>query len=481
MYFFNKIKLFLKRPSFRTLGLAVLMLAVCVIFALKTAPEYTSLDDVLKAGEITLITRKNTHCYYLYRGQTMGFEHDLAQAFADYLGVGLKVRFIEKTEDMIDSLTDGTGAFVAANMTKASEKERQIVFPDGYMTIQQYIITHRSHARIKRIKDLTGKTVRVGKGTYQQEIAEDLVKQGIDLDVQFVDDMSMEKLIQQVAQEKIEATIADSNIALLCRRHYPQVVISDVPGMERKLSWAVNSNAVKLLGRINSFFRTIKENGTFKEIYDRYYAGVDNFDYVDLMRYHRKLKKTLPLYSPLVKEIAGRYGFDWRLIAAQMYQESRFNPRAKSYADAYGLMQLRPSTAKSHGVQNILDPVQNITAGVKQLKYLYDYFEGTKEEQDRLFMALATYNIGQGHMWDARNLAEKKGLDPNKWTSLSRTLPLLEKQKYYKNTVYGYCRGSESVKYIKKIRLYYDILKYKEIEYTRAGNQEPQVKSRASS
>jgi membrane-bound lytic murein transglycosylase F len=142
-----------------------------------------------------------------------------------------------------------------------------------------------------------------------------------------------------------------------------------------------------------------------------------------------------------------------------MYQESHFNPKARSHAGAYGLMQLTENTAKFYGVSDIYNPEENIEAGVRQLRYLYDYFHEA-EGEDRIYLSLAAYNIGQGHLKDAQRLAAKQQLDPNKWSSVSQTLPLLRQSKYYKESVYGYCRGDEPVRYVKQTMLYYDILKY---------------------
>ncbi|MBC8392567.1 MAG: transglycosylase SLT domain-containing protein, partial [Deltaproteobacteria bacterium] len=200
------------------------------------------------------------------------------------------------------------------------------------------------------------------------------------------------------------------------------------------------------------------------KIYSRYFKDIDIFDYVDLRTYHRRIKTRLPRYKEVIKEVAERYGFDWRLIAAQIYQESHFNPAAKSHAGAAGLMQLTRKTAESLGVKKIFNPTENIIAGVNHLKNLYDHYDKAKG-WERLYIALAAYNIGQGHVWDARRLAEKLNFDPNKWSSLVKTLPMLRYRKYNKNAKYGYCRGTEPVNYVKQILIYYDILKRQGIEY----------------
>lgn len=449
---------------------ALMVLALTSFFCLyyfyryNTESKFTTLEEILEAGKITVITRNSAHCYYLYKDQAMGFEYDLAKAFADYLGVKLNVKTAEMWEEMVSALTDGTGAFIAASTTATPKRREQVAFSNGYMAVWQHIIVHRNNPGISRAEDLAGKTVHVREGTSYQELLEALRKDGIDLVIKLHNDLPTEELIRQVEEEEIEITIAYSNIALLNRMYYPRTVIASAIGEKEYLRWATSHGADRLLERINSFFEMIKENGEFEEIYNRYYANVGFFDYVDLRAYHRRLETELPRYKPIIKEAAKRHGFDWKLIAAQMYQESHFNSKARSHAGALGLMQLMPRTARSLGVKNIFDPVENINAGVQYLSNLYDLF-GNVNSPDRLLIALAAYNVGRGHIFDAQNLARKKNLDPYRWLSLSKTLPLLSQRKYYKHARHGYCRGREPVKYVRQIMIYYDILRHHGIEY----------------
>jgi membrane-bound lytic murein transglycosylase F len=278
------------------------------------------------------------------------------------------------------------------------------------------------------------------------------------------EDVPTEELIQKLSDREIDVTIVASNIAILNRRHYPLAVMKGTIGAEEQLGWAVNPKAHQLRESINAFFHTIKENGKFDEIYNKYYGDTEDFDYIDLSAFHRRIKTRLSRYSPFIKAAARDHGFDWRLIVAQIYQESHLNPWARSRAGARGLMQLLPRTAKSLGVKDIYNPVENINGGVQYLKKLYDLYDKA-EDEDRLRISLAAYNIGQGHISDARRLAIRMKLNPDQWSSLSTTLPLLRYKKYYKKAKYGYCRGTEPVKYIKQIMIYYDLLKRQGIEY----------------
>ena len=432
----------------------------CVLFVyLNSKPD--ELTNILQKGSITVITRNNPQCYMLGKDQIMGFEYELAKLFADYLGVDLKINPDEKWDSMISALNSGRGSFIAANMTITNKRQQQAAFSNGYISTRQYVIVRRNNTDIKKVEDLAGKTVHVRKGTSYQKRLELIKKDGIDITIKLHDNTPTYELIQQVAKRTIEATVADQNIALFNRKYYPRATPAFPISDDQYLGWAVKQSSKKLLNKINLFFDKINANGKFDEIYNKYYAGIDNFDYVDLIKYHIRLKTRLPKYRPIIMEAAEKHDFDWKLIAAQIYQESHFDPLAASHSGAFGLMQLMFSTAASLGVEDLFDPVQNINAGVLYLKILYDHFDKA-DSPDRLYLALAAYNIGQGHILDARNLARQTNLDPDKWQSLKKTLPLLQYRKYYKNSKYGYCIGTQTLNYIKQIMLYYDILQHRE-------------------
>lgn len=442
----------------------LLFLSACEINPSNETIETTSLEKILEKGELTVLTRNNSHCYYFYRDQELGFEYDLVKAFADFLGVALNIRIAERWEGMIPELIDGSGDLIAASMTITPKRNEKVLFSNGYLEIQQHLIVHRDNYAVRTIEDLSGRSIHIRKGTSYQERLEALATQISDLDIVLHDDVPTEEFIRQVAQKEIDITIADSNIALLNRRYYPQAIMAGPLGEEESLGWAVHPKASALQDQINLFFKQIKENGRHEELYRKYYAEVERFDYLDLKAYHRRLATRLPKYQPIIMAAAKEFGIDWRLLAAQMYQESHFRRYARSHAGAYGLMQLTRRTAKSLGVKQLYDPEQNIFAGVEHLRNLIDYFD-IEHNSDRLDIALAAYNIGQGHVRDAQKLAIKLRLDPQKWTSIEKTLPLLRYRQYYKDSTYGYCRGTEPVTYVKQIRVYYDILKRQAIAF----------------
>jgi len=443
-------------------------LSACGLYIYLFTPEpppEQSLDRILRTGKITVLTRNNANCYYLYRGQPMGFEYDLAKSFADYLGVRLEIKVAERWEGMIPDIQTGEADMIAADLTITAKRLRQVAFSDGYLTTRQQILTNRYHPGIHRPEDLAGQTVHVRRGTSYQERLEEMRETGIDVDIRLHVDVPTEELIRQVSIGDIGITIADEHIAQLNRRYYPRARIVAAVSDNQKIGWALHKQAGKLRRRINRFLKMIKTDGSYKAIYDRYFSNLEMFDYVDARSYHRRLRTRLPSYQDIIETAAELNDFDWRLIAAQVYQESHFDPAARSHAGAFGLMQLTIPTARSLGVTEILDPRQNIQAGVLHLKMLHDFFHRSLEP-DRTYIALAAYNVGQGHLRDARDLARQFDLDPDRWASLEQTLPLLRYRKYYSKSLYGYCRGTEPVNYVRQIYFYYDILKRRGIEYT---------------
>jgi membrane-bound lytic murein transglycosylase F len=416
-----------------------------------------SLQKVRKSKQITVITRSNAHCYYVYREQAMGFEYDLAKAFADHLGVKLKVKTFPWA-DMIKALNEGKGDFIAASKTITASRKELVDFSDGYLTVQQRVIVHENNHAIEDVADLSGKTVHVRRATSYEERLSELRHQGLDLTVRVHDDIPTEELIRQVADKEIEVTVADSNIAQLNLRYYPTVRIGVPIEETQSLGWAVKKRDRSLLKAINGFFKRIKSDGTFDDIYRDYYGDEQVFDRFDLKKFHQRIKTRLPTYQSIIKEAATMHGFDWRLIAAVTYQESQFNPRAKSHRGVRGLMQLTQATARELGVTNRLDPYQSIMGGVKYLKRLYKRYDKA-EEPDRTFIALASYNVGPRHILSAQRIARKRGFNPNKWSSLEQTLPQLCYEDYIRQSKHGYCRGTEPVRFVNRIRTYYDILR----------------------
>ena len=422
-------------------------------------PSSNSLERILESGKITMITQNDAATYYIYRDEAMGFEYDLAKAFADHLGVELEV-ITPKWNDMIPALIDGRGDFIAANMTITPSRRRVVDFSRGYMEVQQQVLVRKRYRGIQDIDDLEGKLIHVREGTSYEDRLLGLVAEGRDIFIQTHPDLPTEELIRRVAHEEILVTVADSNIALLNRRYYPDVKIAFPINDEESLGWAVRKGDRELLEKINLFFDTIEDNGIYGTVYERYYAGVEMLEYVDVKKFHQRIETRLPPFKPIIEDASSKHGLDWKLVAAVIYQESQFNPRARSHTGVRGLMQVTRRTAAEMGITNRLDPAQSVWAGVKYLAGLYDRFDDIPEDRNRMLFALASYNVGYGHVRDAQGLAVEMEMDPGKWSSMEKVLPLLSYPKYYQRTRYGYARGSEPVRYVERVMLFYDILRW---------------------
>ncbi|NVL90900.1 MAG: membrane-bound lytic murein transglycosylase MltF [Desulfobacterales bacterium] len=465
---FIKQAMKVERAPFLVLKKFFFFLLIGPLFLGACGKDNTALDRIMESGTITIITRNDAHCYYTYRGQEMGFEYDLAKAFADFLGVKLKVKVPESRDQLLPLLDKGAGEVVAASITTTPSGLELADFSKRYISVQQMVITHKKDTNIRSMNDLVGKNIHVCRGTPYEARLRTIEKMDPGVIITARDDVSTEDLIRGVAEGKIEITVADSNVALLNRRYYPDIRIAFPIKKPQPLCWAVKKGGKALLNEINEFFDTIEEDGTFLDIYNRYYAYVERFDHLDIKRFQHRMETRFPKYMKTIKEAAKLYRFDWRLIAALIYQESQFNPWAKSFSGVRGLMQLTLPTAMEMGVKNRLNPQESIMGGVRYLKMLYDVYDNATEP-DRTLIAFAAYNVGKGHVIDARTLASKMKLDPNKWSSLEKTLPLLSDPKYYKKSRFGYCRGREPVSHVQRILTYYNILKKEAIKYRTKG------------
>ena len=423
------------------------------------APAGT-LDRILQSGTLRVITTDSVSTYHLYQGKATGFEYDLALEFAKYLNVELDV-VVPGWNNLFSYLQQGKGDLIAAGLAITHNRLEQYSFSIPYMSVQQRVIHHNLNFGPRNMEDLTFRTFHIRRGTSYQDRLAELKSTGIDFNYILHDNIPTEELVRMIQEQDIRFTIADSNIALLCQRYYPDISIG-IPVQEAEsLAWAVRKDDIQMLQAVNRFFLHAHREGILKRISDKYYDNIREIDTYDLKTFHKRLKTRLPLYKEIIMEEAAVYGFDWRLMAAVIYQESHFNPNATSFTNVKGLMQVTQATAREMGIKNRRNPRQSIKAGIKYLDRMYQRFEYIQDNYQRMLFALASYNVGYGHVLDAIKIAEKKGWDAQDWQGLKQALPLLSKAKYYKKTKYGYARGWEPVHYVERILTFFDILKQK--------------------
>jgi len=427
--------------------------------------DLTRIERIKKTGVLRLITNNSINTYYFYNGKPTGFEYDLAREFARFLNVDIDI-VTPGWNNIFSYLEQGKGDFIAAGLAITRERLEKVNFSIPYMTIQQHIVHHKLVFGPKNIEDLAFRTIHVRRGTSYHSRLEEIKNSGVDVNYILHDNTPTEELIGMVYDREIKFTVADSNIAYLNQRHFPDIRIG-IPIQEKEsLAWAVNKNDSQMLEQINKFFLYANETGILKQISDKYYANIEDTDPFDLKRFHQRIKTRLPKFKKIIVEESKKYGFDWRLVAAVVYQESHFNPKAKSFTNVRGLMQVTTITAEEMGIKNRLNPSQSIKAGIKYLDKMVKKFDYLEDEYEKILFGLASYNIGYGHVSDAIKIAKNMGLDETKWQSLKTSLPLLSKSKYYKKTKHGYARGWEPLQYVERILIYYDILKQKKIKET---------------
>ncbi|MFP4309258.1 MAG: transglycosylase SLT domain-containing protein [Desulfococcaceae bacterium] len=425
----------------------------------KPAPT-SPLETVLETGRITLVTRYGPTTYFSYRDRPDGFEYQLARAFADYLGVELAVHVAPGWTDIRRALSEIPGAFAAPGLPLPGDGIPDLAATAPYLTLRHHIILGPAVPEaVESPADLAGQTVHLPARSAAEPVLEALRRDGLAVEVRIHPDLPGEELIRQVAAGTLPATAAPGHVALLNRRYYPETRIAAPVGPPRRLRWLAPEDGTALLARMEEFFVAARRTGRFQEIYDRHFDAPPPPQTLAVEPFLRGMAEKAGPFLPHIQSAAAEHGFDWRLIAAQIYQESRFRPDARSPAGAVGLMQLMPDTARNLGVADIRNPAENIAGGVRHLRKLYNFFDGAAGEADRLRMALAAYNVGQGHLLDARNLARRQGRDPERWAVLAETLPLLRDERYYRDALYGYCRGTEPVNYVRRITAYADVLR----------------------
>ncbi len=440
-------------------GVLRYVLVAGVIFSLGSCSNDPGRLEKIKArGELVVLTRNAATTYYESREGTLGVEYEMAKAFANSLGVN--ARFIAKVDvsDLFSAIKDGSADIAAAGLTHTEERDAHYVFGPTYQTVMQQLVCRRGGKKPKNISELAGVNIKVPLNSSYVSQLEKIKIQHPDINWLAVEDVSTEALLSQVWLKRIDCTVADSNIVAINRRYYPELSVRFNITKPEPLAWVIANDADDLNDEINNWFESYTASGKLADVMHRYYGYIELFDYVDVRAYQRKIKSKLPKYLKTFKTAATKYNIPWTLLASQAYQESHWRPYAKSPTGVRGLMMLTRTTAKELGIKNRLDPIASIMGGAYYLNKLRKRLPETVSEPDRTWLALAAYNVGMGHIWDARKLAKQLNRNPDSWQDLATVLPLLTVKKYYKKLKYGYARGNEPVNYVKNIRNYQDIL-----------------------
>ena len=414
--------------------------------------------------ELVVLVRNSPTTRFLGAdGKFSGIEQDMLEMFAKDLGVRLRVIERSTFADILPALRRNIAHLAAAGL-HATDTPRGLIFGPAYLSVQKVVAYNTEGSRPRSVRDFTGKRVAVVAGSSsadQLRLERANVPDLVWDEVPVADSMT---LLDQLSDGEYDFVVTDSNIVELAQNLSPNIGRAFSLGGPETLAWALPNDADPLLvNQVHDFFERINANGSLRILLDRYYGHIERLNQADVFAFLQRRTSILPQYRPVFQEAQELTGIDWRLLAALGFQESHWDPLATSPTGVRGLMMLTSGTADRMGVTNRLDARQCIIAGARYLKMLKDALPERIGEPDRTWMALAAYNVGYGHLEDARILAKRAGLNPDSWFDLRKTLPLLARSDYYTTVKRGFARGGEPVILTENIRNYYDsLVRYEE-------------------
>ena len=462
----------MKESVIKTILLIFLFISSGIYF--EKSPEIQiSLDDldiIKEKGKIVVLTDYNSTSYFIYRGQPMGYQYELLQELADYFGLQLEVIVSNDLDHSFNKLENGDVDLIAANITITKQRKQIMDFTIPHSKTRQVLVQRKpdkwenpdkkSHesSLIRDQLDLAGKTVYVQANSSHAFRLHNLSDE-IGENINIVEaNEEVEHLISLVAKGEIDYTVSDENVAQVNQNYYQNIDVETPLSFHQNLAWAVRKNSGKLLTEINEWLTQFKETREYKLIYAKYFQNNRSAHIVE-SDYYALTSGRISAYDDYIKTYSEELGWDWRLIASLMYQESRFQPNVRSWAGAFGLMQLMPSTANRFGINHNSSHEQQIRAGIKFLTWLEEKLDFIEDREEKIKFTLAAYNVGLGHIIDARNLAEKNGSNPDIWEdSVDKFLLSKSDPKFYNDPVvkYGYCRGKETYAYVRDIMERYE-------------------------
>ncbi len=440
----------------------ILILIVFVIAIFGIAHHHYSpslLQQIKHNGELVIITRNSPSTYYIGNEGPTGFEYELASLFADYLKVKLSVIVHNEFHQILPAVVDGKAHIGAAGITRTKQRETYVDFGPDYLQVTTQVAYQGGKKRPKTIEDLDDKEIAVVKGSTHAQILQDHKEFFPYLEWHEYPDLNPEELMQLVSEGLIDYTVADSNELALSRRYFPKLRVGFNLGKEQSLAWAFKkSEDISLQKSAQKFFAEITNNGTLTQLSEKYFGHINDITPADSHTFIKHVKERLPRYENIFKEAALEFDLDWRFLAAISYQESLWRSNAVSPTGVRGLMMLTRNTAKQLQINNRADPLASVLGGTEYYLVMRDKIPLRINDPDRTWFALAAYNVGFGHLEDARILTQKAGDNPDLWSDVRKYLPLLSKRKWYEKTRFGYARGKEPVVYVQNIRNYFDLL-----------------------
>jgi membrane-bound lytic murein transglycosylase F len=428
--------------------------------------QVTQLDKILQYGALKVVTEYNSISYFLYRGQPMGFQYEMLQDLANHMDLALEVSVSNDLEKNFSDLVEGNVDMIAMNLTVTSERKSRVEFTVPLLQTRQVLVQRKplqwekmnavqlESQLIRNQLDLSGKVVYVQAGSVYETRLHSLSDEiGGGIQIREVN-MDSEQLIQRVALGEIDYTICDENVGLVNTTYFPQLDVGTAISFPQYVAWALNPHSDSLKKVIDQWIIEYRKTSKYAILYNKYFYNRNTNRNIH-SEFYTLGSGRISKFDDIIKKESARIGWDWRLLASIIFQESRFNPEAVSWAGAFGLMQLMPITAASYGVTIDSSPEEQIKAGASFIKWLDDRFKETiDDENERIKFVLASYNIGLGHIQDARRLAERYNADPNIWYgSVEEWLLKKSDPVYYTDSVvrHGFARGIETYNFVKDI------------------------------
>lgn len=425
------------------------------------------LDSIRKRGYLLLLTENSASTYFLYRNHPKGFDFEMAEAFAKHLGVKLRVQILDDVDKMFEMLRAGEGDIIASNLTVTEKRKELVAFTSTLYQTRQVLVQQKIgrdstvYPVINEFGGMVAMPIFVHRySSFYERLKEIERSENVSLDIHDAPGViSTDDLLRLVNDGEMRATVTDENLALMDIHDYGNVDISFAITEKQNIAWAVRKNAPKLENAINDWLEKKKTQKKLAGVYKRYFTEEKR----DVSFANYVMPKILPgsisPYDSLFKKYAPQIGWDWQMLAALAYQESRFNPNAQSWSGASGLMQLMPQTAIRFGCDSFPSPECSVQAAVKYIKYLQGMWRSKiPNYEERQKFVLASYNIGQGHVLDAYHLARELGKSDTIWDGhVAEALLLKQQEKYYTMPVvkHGYCYAKEPFHFVGKILALY--------------------------
>jgi membrane-bound lytic murein transglycosylase F len=411
------------------------------------------LEAIKSRGELRVSTLNSPLTYFTTPQGPSGLDYELAKSFANYLGVKLVVIPHQNINDLFDDLDDDNADILAAGLIYNRDRLSRASTGPAYYSVSQQLVYRLGTTRPKTFADIKGKLAVASGSAHVSTLKQLKQSKYPELSWEASSDMTSKELLEQVADGKLDYTIGDSVTIALLQRIHPQLAVAFDITDEEPVTWYLKrSNDDSLYAALLDFYSQRVEDGTLARLEEKYLGHVGSFDYVDTKTFLSAIDSVLPTFRSLFEKYASE--IDWKLLAAIAYQESHWNPQATSPTGVRGLMMLTRATADGLGVTDRLDPEQSIQGGALYLQRLMAKVPDTVPEDERIWFALAAYNMGWGHMLDARKLTKSQQGNPDSWVDVKQRLPMLSQKRYYPSLTYGYARGREAYNYVENIRRY---------------------------